>query len=147
MFFTELGLNKALWFSILSCAIAQVLKIFTAKEERFELKKAFSSGGMPSSHSSFVTCLATMVGMKNGFSSDIFALTTVFAMITMYDAAGVRLAVGKQAAILNEILRDIYHKKHVKQQMLKELIGHTPKQVIVGGLMGVLIGIVGMKFF
>lgn len=141
MFFEQIGMNKVLWFSILSCILAQVIKIFTSGDKRIDFRRAVSSGGMPSSHSSFVTCLATMVGIKNGFDSDIFAATLVFALIIMYDAAGVRLAVGRQAAILNQIVLDLQNKKQIEQKKLKELVGHTPKQVIVGAIMGILIGI------
>ncbi len=141
MFFEQIGMNKVLWFSILSCILAQAIKIFTSGDKRIDFRRAVSSGGMPSSHSSFVTCLATMVGIKNGFDSDIFAATLVFALIIMYDAAGVRLAVGRQAAILNQIVLDLQNKKQIEQKKLKELVGHTPKQVIVGAIMGILIGI------
>lgn len=141
MFFEQIGMNRVLWFSILSCVLAQMIKIFTSGDKRIDFRRAVSSGGMPSSHSSFVTCLATMVGINNGFDSDIFAATIVFALIIMYDAAGVRLAVGRQAAILNQIVLDLQNKKQIEQKKLKELVGHTPKQVIVGAIMGILIGI------
>ncbi|MFH5796933.1 divergent PAP2 family protein, partial [Clostridium perfringens] len=76
---------------------------------------------MPSSHSSFVTSLSTLVGMEYGFNSTEFAVVAVFSMIIMYDASGVRRAVGKQAVILNQIVDDLQHKKHIEQKKLKEL--------------------------
>ena len=97
---------------------------------------------MPSSHSSFVTSLATLVGIERGFNSTDFAIVTVFALIIMYDASGVRRAVGKQATILNKILDDLHHKKHIEQKRLTELIGHTPKEVLFGAILGILTAIV-----
>lgn len=138
-FFSELFNNKVLGISIFACFFAQFIKIFTGKEKRIDITRIFTSGGMPSSHSSFVTSLATLVGMELGFNSTEFAVVTVFALIIMYDAAGVRRAVGKQATILNQIIDDFHHTKHIEQTKLKELIGHTPLEVYSGALLGILI--------
>lgn len=97
---------------------------------------------MPSSHSSFVSCMSTMIGLKYGFSSDLFAVAVVVSLIIMYDASGVRQAVGKQATILNQLIEDWQKKKEIKQEKLKELMGHTPKQVFFGGLLGIIIGLI-----
>ena len=83
-----------------------------------------------------------LVGFDKGFASTEFAITAVFAIIVMYDASGVRRAVGKQATILNKILDDLHHKKHIEQKRLKELIGHTPKEVLFGAILGILTAIV-----
>lgn len=99
---------------------------------------------MPSSHSSFVTSLATVVGIEKGFNSTDFAIITVLALIIMYDAAGVRRAVGKQATILNQMVADIQHGKHIEQKKLKELIGHTPLEVWFGALLGVVTALILM---
>ena len=139
---TDIFQNRILLISIFSCFLAQFLKIFTGKEKKFDFKRIIISGGMPSSHSSFVTSLAMLVGFDKGFASTEFAITAVFAIIVMYDASGVRRAVGKQATILNKILDDLHHKKHIEQKRLKELIGHTPKEVLFGALLGIIIGIV-----
>ena len=141
-FFAQIFNNKILWISIFACFLAQFIKIFTGKEKRIDFKRIIISGGMPSSHSSFVTSLAMLVGFDKGFASTEFAITAVFAIIVMYDASGVRRAVGKQATILNKILDDLHHKKHIEQKRLKELIGHTPKEVLFGALLGIIIGIV-----
>lgn len=141
-FFSELFSNHILWTSIFACFLAQFIKIFTGKEKRFELSRIFMSGGMPSSHSSFVTCLSTLVGICRGFNSTEFAICTVFALIVMYDASGVRRAVGKQAAILNKIVQDLQHKKYIEHETLKELVGHTPKEVICGAILGIIVGII-----
>ena len=97
----EFSHNGALAISIIACFLAQFIKIFTGKEKRIDIKRITTSGGMPSSHTSFVTSLATVVGLVDGFHSTNFAIAVVFAAIVMYDAAGVRRAVGKQATILN----------------------------------------------
>lgn len=141
-FFAQIFNNKILWISIFACFLAQFIKIFTGKEKRIDFKRIIISGGMPSSHSSFVTSLAMLVGFDKGFASTEFAITAVFAIIVMYDASGVRRAVGKQATILNKILDDLHHKKHIEQKRLKELIGHTPKEVLFGAILGILTAIV-----
>lgn len=141
-FLTQIFNNKILWTSIFACFLAQFIKIFTGKEKRIEFSRILMSGGMPSSHSSFVTCLSTLVGTYNGFDSVEFAICVVFALIVMYDASGVRRAVGKQAAILNKIVADLQHKKHIENETLKELVGHTPKEVIIGALLGIMVGII-----
>lgn len=137
----EIFQNKILLISIFSCFLAQFIKIFTGKEKRIDFKRIIISGGMPSSHSSFVTSLAVLVGFDRGFASTEFAITAVFAIIVMYDASGVRRAVGKQAEILNQIVDDFFHGKFDQHEKLKELVGHTPKEVLFGALLGILIGI------
>ena len=141
-FFSEIFNNGALGISLIACFLAQFIKIFTGKEKRIELSRILISGGMPSSHSSFVTSLATVVGIEKGFNSTDFAIITVLALIIMYDASGVRQAVGKQATILNQLIEDWQKKKEIKQEKLKELMGHTPKQVFFGALLGIIIGLI-----
>nr|WP_314277246.1 divergent PAP2 family protein [uncultured Peptostreptococcus sp.] len=133
--------NHVLWTSIFACFFAQFLKVFSG-EKKFDISRIIVSGGMPSSHSSFVSCMSTMVGRKYGFSSEIFAVAAVVSLIIMYDASGVRQAVGKQATILNQLIEDWHNKKEIKQEKLKELIGHTPKQVFFGALLGIVIGLI-----
>lgn len=140
--FSEIFSNKVLGISIYACFLAQFFKIFTGEGKKIDFTRIFTSGGMPSSHSSFVTSLATLVGIERGFSSTDFAIVAVFALITMYDASGVRRSVGKQAAILNQILDDFHNKKHIEQKRLKELVGHTPKEVLFGAMLGIATAIV-----
>lgn len=141
-FFSEIFSNKVLGISLLACFLAQFIKIFTGKDKRIVISRIFTSGGMPSSHSSFVTSLATLVGIERGFNSTDFAIVLVFALIIMYDASGVRRAVGKQATILNQMLDDLHHGKHIQQDKLKELIGHTPKEVYFGAILGIITALV-----
>ena len=97
---------------------------------------------MPSSHSAVVTSLATMVGKDNGIDSAIFAVSLIFACIVMYDAAGVRRAAGKQAKILNKIVETPGLTNLQVQERLVEVLGHTPTQVIVGAIIGVVVGLI-----
>lgn len=110
--------------------------------KKVEMNRIWGTGGMPSSHSSTVTSLATAVGIVNGFSSTFFALALTFAGIVMYDAAGIRRSAGKQAAIINRLMEKI-HQSHfitgVQEEKLKELLGHTPFEVLVGAILGVIV--------
>lgn len=96
---------------------------------------------MPSSHSALVTSLATATGRVAGVDSILFAITFVLASIVMYDAAGVRRAVSLQARILNQMIDEAFQGKPFAEKRLRELIGHTPTQVIVGGLLGIAVGL------
>lgn len=137
---------KILELSLLSLIIAQFLKIFTVFPPDFS--RIIGSGGMPSSHASFVSSLATSIGLKYGFSSDLFAIVTVFSLIIIYDAGGVRRSVGEQAKILNRLIRHLDLKKldrekEIIKRDLKELVGHTPFEVWAGTFLGILIAILG----
>ncbi|GCE17418.1 hypothetical protein KDK_12180 [Dictyobacter kobayashii] len=96
---------------------------------------------MPSSHSALVTGLATAVGRKVGIASPDFAIAVVLASIVMYDAAGVRRAVSIQARLLNQMIEEAFQGSPMAEKRLRELIGHTPIQVFVGGLLGIAIGL------
>ena len=131
---------EALSAGVLAAFFAQVIKffIFTIKSRKDNFKIFTTTGGMPSSHSAGVMGLATSVGLISGFDSIVFAIAIGFALITMYDAAGVRRAAGKTAACLNRMMEDFY--KHDVQAIggkLKELLGHTPFEVIMGALFGI----------
>lgn len=138
--------NLILNLSILAWALAQVLKVVVIlfQKRRLDFHFILSGGGMPSSHSSFVCACATSVGRMYGWSSPLFAIAAVLAIVVMYDASNVRRAAGEQAKILNYIMDHwtemppaIFGKE------LKELLGHTPVQVFFGALLGVLIGYLG----
>lgn len=146
MVFQQIIQNEVLKVSLLSWLVAQILKVLStfAKEKRIDLYRLVGSGGMPSSHSSFVMGLSTAIGLKNGWTSDEYAIAFAFALIVMYDASGVRRAVGKQAIILNQLIKDWQKHKPIKEKQLKELIGHTPIEVIIGGLIGILIACISI---
>lgn len=135
--------NKILLASILAWFVAQSLKVMYTLivDKRFNASRFVGSGGMPSSHSSFVMALTTSTGLINGWDSTIFAVALVFSLVVMYDAAGVRNSVGKQAIIINKIIEDLHQKKEKRltEQRLKELIGHTPIEVVAGAILGIII--------
>ncbi len=130
--------NRILIITFMVWAVTQGIKVVLGviREKRFNFKWFIGTGGMPSSHAAGATALATTCGFQEGFHSAVFALATVFALVTMFDAQGVRRSAGQQAAILNQFLEDIYWKGKVDSGRLIELIGHTPLQVIIGALLG-----------
>ena len=138
-----LAANRALWVALAAWLAAQLLKTLRALllTHKLDLSYIASSGGMPSSHSALVTGLATGIARLDGLGSTSFALAAVFAGVVMYDAAGVRLAVSKQARILNLMLDDFFHERGINEQRLHELIGHTPVQVFAGAILGIIMGI------
>ncbi len=132
--------NRVLVAALAWWGIAQLIKvpINYAVHRRIDLRLWVSSGGMPSSHAALVCALATAVALQDGLSSPLFAICVALAMVVMYDATGVRQAAGKQAAILNVILDELFQGHPISDLRLKELLGHTRIQVIVGALMGIL---------
>ena len=124
-----------MWFAI------QFFKLIYDRIEtkQWHLGRFWGAGGMPSSHSAVVVSLATLIGKNVGIDSPLFALSAIFAFITMYDAAGVRRAVGKQAKILNDILNN---QKLTGVEKLQEMTGHTPIQVVTGALIGFIGGLI-----
>src|SRR5579883_3584007 len=135
--------NRILVASFLAWAIAQVSKTIYElfRQRKLNLNRLVSSGGMPSSHAALVTGLATATGRLDGVGSTAFAISVVLASIVMYDAAGVRRAVSLQARILNQMIDEAFQGHPIAEKRLRELIGHTPIQVFVGGLLGIGIGL------
>ena len=133
--------NKVLWSAVISWAIAQALKIFTSlrQDRRIDWSKIMGPGGMPSSHSAFVTSLAVAIGLTEGWDSGMFAVSFVFAAVVMYDAAGVRRAAGRQARVLNQLMTIMLKEGHFPATKLRELLGHTPFEVVMGALLGTAI--------
>jgi uncharacterized protein len=140
--FSDILNNYVLLVALVACVTAQILKaiIELVRHRKLNLKVMVETGGMPSAHSALVTALACGVGQTLGWASPFFAATCVFAIIVMYDAAGVRQAAGKQARVLNQIIDELFHEKpEFNEDRLKELLGHTPFQVIAGSILGVFI--------
>ena len=138
--------NLILNLSILAWAMAQIIKfvITLITKGKLDWRHILSSGGMPSSHSAFVCACAASTGMLYGFSSPLFAIAAVLAIVVMYDAANVRKAAGEQAKILNYMMDHwMEMKPAIFGKELKELLGHSPLQVIMGALLGVAIGLIG----
>lgn len=138
--------NLILNLSILAWALAQAIKfiITLITKRKLDWRHILSSGGMPSSHSAFVCACAASMGYMYGWTSPVFTISAVVAIVVMYDAANVRKAAGEQAKILNYIME---HWTEMKPALfgkeLKELLGHTPFQVLMGGLLGIAVGLAG----
>ena len=139
----EIISNKALVIPAAAWVISQLLKVLVvlAREKRLDLGFLLRSGGMPSSHTALVCALATAIAMTQGFSSVTFAITAILAIVVMYDAAGVRQAVGRQSKILNRMVKEfrVGRPRGEVERDLREFIGHTPFQVFAGAIVGILI--------
>lgn len=147
--------NLPILTSIFAIFFAQFVKvpIFYVATKKVDWSLLTSTGGMPSSHSAAVTALATAIGIETGFDSPIFAVATMFAIITMFDATGVRRQAGEQAIVLNQLVKDFQmifeeakhwqeHGEQYKQKKLKELLGHKPIEVFFGAITGIIIAII-----
>jgi len=134
---------KAFYATATAWAVAQGLKvaIYYVRHKKMNFRLFVGTGGMPSSHSSFVSCMATTIGLETSWDAPVFLLAMGIAIVIMFDAAGVRRAAGQQAKILNDIVDDLYSSRPVPPQRLKELLGHTPVQVIVGSAIGIATGL------
>ena len=119
--------------------VAQLLKFIghLIKTRKVDFQVLATTGGMPSSHTAGVVSLSTTVGIICGFDSIEFAIAIGYALVVMYDAAGLRRSTGKIAACLNKIRDDFYANGQVPNERLKELLGHTPFEVFVGALLGI----------
>lgn len=145
-FFTELFANKIFMTAALAWFVAQVIKtiIHFILSKELVMERLIGSGGMPSSHSSTVSALATATYMEYGATSFEFAIAVILAIVVMHDARGVRRETGIQAKLLNDILKtfeDMGRKEISAHDKLKEFVGHTPLQVIIGAILGILIAI------
>ena len=143
-FFIQISRNQVFLVTFSAWLLAQVIKIIIGvkKERRFNFRWIYEPGGMPSAHTATVAALSTAVGLRFGFDTGLFAVTLIFAVMIMFDAGGFRRMVGRQATILNKIIDDIYAKKKVEEKKVRELLGHTPVQVIAGATLGILVALV-----
>ncbi len=143
----EFSRNYIFWTSVAAWIIAQTIKVILGvfREKRFNFRWFVGTGGMPSSHAAGVSALATSVGVTYGFDSALFAVTLLFTLIVLFDAQGIRYSAGKQAEILNKMLDDIYWKKKLDEEKLKELIGHTHIEVFAGVALGIIISLLLYK--
>ena len=135
--------NKYIYVPIILWLSIQTFKVIydLVTTKKFNFKRILGAGGMPSSHSAVVTSIATLIGKYQGVDSAIFGLALMFALVVMYDACGVRRAAGKQAKVLNEIVNTPGLTGVEIQGKLQEALGHTPVQVFVGALIGVIAGL------
>ena len=135
---------KFLLAPLVAWAIAQAAKVImtSMRQRRLNLRVLAETGGMPSSHAAIVMGLTTAVGKYAGVSSAAFAIALIFSFVVMYDAAGLRRAAGRQAAILNRLVEDLVHMRGIQEQRLRELLGHTPLEVVVGAILGIVVGLI-----
>ena len=137
--------NKPLDVAILSWLVAQVAKVILVliQDRKLDFRRLVGSGGMPSSHTSFVVALTTAVALTEGYRSTLFAVCVVFSLVVMYDASNVRRAAGEQAKILNYMM-DHWNDQSPElfERNLKELLGHTPFEVLSGALLGILMAMI-----
>ena len=141
----QIGQNKRLMCALLSWLGAQVIKtvIHLLVERKLEWDRLVGMGGMPSSHTAFVFSLCLMMGIQQGFQSPAFAISFALAAVVIYDAMGVRRETGKQGALLNRIVREVLIEgKRITEDELKELVGHTPLEVLGGLVLAVIMVIV-----
>lgn len=142
------GINEVLHNRVLLCAIiawvvAQSTKVIWTliKTHHLDLERIMGSGGMPSSHSASVVATTFAIGETVGYNQPIFGLAAMFSFIVMYDAANVRMAAGKQAKVINRLIKEIGEHKFQLDKELKELLGHTYLEVVVGMILGIVIGL------
>jgi len=127
--------------------IAQAIKMMTGlvRTRRVDFRYLLSTGGMPSAHSALVCALVTSLGLTEGFQSPITMLAAAFAAITMFDAASVRRAAGHQANVMNQMIQELFKEHRLSQTHLKELLGHTRKEVFAGMLLGIGVAVATVK--
>ncbi len=136
--------NKYIYIPFLLWFVIQLFKLIydLVTTKKFNFKRILGAGGMPSSHSAVVCGLATLIGKNEGVDTPIFAITLVVAFVVMYDACGVRRAAGKQAQLLNKLIETPGLTGVQVSEKLVEVLGHTPVQVFVGALIGVIVGLI-----
>lgn len=129
---------------IVAWALAQAAKVTltSVRQRSLNLRVLAETGGMPSSHSAIVMGLTTAIGKHAGITSAVFAIALIFTFVVMYDAAGLRRAAGRQAAVLNRLVEDLVHMRGVQEARLRELLGHTPMEVLVGAAIGLAVGLI-----
>lgn len=150
MKFLEILSNKTLWTAFTAFLIAQLIKVITGiiQEKKIPWDRVTGTGGMPSSHSAGVAALTTMIGLTEGFGSNLFAISLTFASIIMYDATGIRWAAGRHAQTLNMLMENLqeFFKEGFKPERLKTLLGHTHPQVYLGALLGIAAALISYYF-
>lgn len=136
--------NKIVIVALFAWFIAQLIKLITVfiEERKINFNRLIETGGMPSSHSALVVALTTQIAKIDGITSNTFAISLIFSMIVMHDAAVIRRAVGEQASKLNKLIEDFYRGEASVNDRLQELLGHTPFEVLVGAALGLLIGLI-----
>ena len=142
---SDLWSNLPLRCAVFSWVVAQAVKVLITLwlDKKMDWRRWFGMGGMPSSHTAFVFSLMLMLGVQEGFSSPHFALAFALAAVVIYDAMGVRAETGRQGAVLNQILREVLVEgQPITEKKLKELVGHTPLEVVGGLMVGLIMTLI-----
>jgi len=142
--FSGWWVNQTFRCWLVACLVSQGIKIALGviRLKRFDFRWLIGTGGMPSTHAAGVTALSLRIGQQSGFDSPLFAAAVAFTVITLFDAQGVRRWSGRQAQVLNKMMEDMYFKRRIQEQRLKELLGHTPIQVLAGMGVGIATALV-----
>jgi uncharacterized protein len=145
----EIFTNRILIIGLVAWALAQIIKIPVEYilKKRWDWALLLRAGGMPSSHTALITSITHCIGLYIGFGSALYALSFVLAMIVIYDATGIRRQAGKHAAIINTIISDLAHGHPLRQEQLREMLGHTPLEAITGVLFGLIIAQLGWMWW
>ncbi|MBI4364547.1 MAG: divergent PAP2 family protein [Candidatus Latescibacteria bacterium] len=135
--------SNPLFHALASGFLVQLSKVLTflLREKKINVRRFVETGGMPSSHAASVSALSTCVALREGVDSVLFNVVLFFSLVVMYDAAGLRRAAGRQASLLNRILHEHIQLRGAPHERLRELLGHTPLEVLVGAIIGVLFSI------
>ena len=137
----ELFSNYILISAAIAWTIAQVVKVPLEfmRTRRWNWALLFRAGGMPSSHSALVACVAHGVGLHIGFDSAVFAVAAALSVVVIYDATGIRRQAGKHAALINAMIQDLAAGHPLKEEQLREVLGHTPLEALAGTILGLVI--------
>lgn len=141
--------NQSLVVAVCTWLLSQGLKILAnaIKNERVDFKLFTAAGGLVSSHTATVSALTTSIGLNYGFDSGLFAISAILTGVVISDARGIRQAAGKQAEILNKIIEDLYQKRQIKIERLREFLGHTALEVFYGVLLGIFIAVLFKVYY
>lgn len=148
-FFADLAANRVLMAGLIAWTLAQLIKVPLnyALRHEWDWTLLIAAGGMPSSHSALVTGVSTAIGLQEGWDSPLFAIAGIVAMIVIYDATGVRRHAGDHARVLNLMIDELLTGHPLAEKELKEVLGHTPREVIGGVLLGVLMAFLLVRVF
>ncbi|MBF8281926.1 MAG: hypothetical protein HW378_841 [Anaerolineales bacterium] len=148
-FLTDLFTNQVLAAAFITWALAQIIKLPLEYflHRNWDWGLLLSTGGMPSSHSALVAALSVAVGLQEGFTSPLFAISWVLAMIVIYDAIGIRRHAGDHARVLNLMIDELFTGHPLAEKELKEVLGHTPREVIAGMALGIVVPYLMIRVF
>jgi acid phosphatase family membrane protein YuiD len=148
-FLTDIFTNQVLVAAFSAWALAQTIKVPLEYilRRKWDWGLLLSTGGMPSSHSALVMGLSVSIGLQEGFKSPLFAISWVLAMVVIYDAIGIRRQAGDHARVLNLMIDELFTGHPLAEKELKEVLGHTPREVIAGVVLGIVVPYLVIRVF